>query len=81
MKLEDQHLQILLKHKHIYDLFEQTGEIINFTSEAQNEIVNVYKIENPHYHYNRSCPACVAEMLKTIYTYYAKQIHSFGRNR
>ena len=74
MTLEDQHLQTLSTHKHIYDLFEQTGELINFTAEIQNEIVNVYKIENPHYHYNRSCRACVCDMIKTIYNWYNTKI-------
>ena len=73
--IDEKHLAILSKHKHIYDLFELTGELINFTSDIQNEIVSVYKIENPHYHYNRTCPACVCDMIKTIYNWYNKKIN------
>ena len=71
--IEEKHLAILSKHKHIYDLFIQTSELVNFTAEIQNEIVSVYKIENPHYHYNRTCPACVCDMIKTIYNWYNKK--------
>ena len=67
------HLQILSNHKHIYDLFMQTGEVVNLYPHIKDEIVNAYRTQHPHYHYNSNCSACVAEMLTTIYSYYNQQ--------
>lgn len=68
------HLKVLAKHKHIYDLFVQTGELVNFSADIHNEVIEAFKVDNPHYHYNRSCPACVCEMLKDVYNYYKSKI-------
>lgn len=68
------HLQVLLKHKHIYDLFEKTGELVNFHADIHNEVIEAFKVDNPHYHYNRNCPACVCEMLKDVYNYLNKKL-------
>jgi hypothetical protein len=48
----------------------QTGEVVNLHPHIKEEIVNAYRIEHPHYHYNSNCSACIAEMLTTIYSYY-----------
>ena len=69
-KQEEPHLKVLSQHKHIYDLFMQTGEVVNLHPHIKEEIVNAYRIEHPHYHYNSNCSACIAEMLTTIYSYY-----------
>lgn len=61
---------VLEKHKHIYDLYMKTGEIVNFHHHIQADIVSVYRLENPNYSYQKTCPACVAEMLHTVYKWY-----------
>ena len=66
---------ILERHKPIYDLYIKTGEIVNFHHHIQAEIVSVYKEENPHYTYQNTCPACVAEMLHTVYKWYLSKIN------
>lgn len=68
------HLKVLQKHKHIYDLYVLTGELVNFSADIHNEVIEAFKVDNPHYHYNRSCPACVCEMLKDVYNYYKTKI-------
>jgi hypothetical protein len=52
----------------------QNGEIVNFWHDVQNEILEAYRVEFPHYHYQRTCPVCVAEFLVKVYTWYEKQI-------
>ena len=64
------HLKVLQKHKHIYDFYVHTGELVNFHADIHNEVIEAYRVVNPHYHYNRSCPACVCDMLKDVYKYY-----------
>jgi len=73
MNVEEKHLQTLSKHKHIYDLFEKTGEVVNFHQDIRREIVDAYKVHNPYFHYNDNCQACVTEMLSIIYRWY-KQV-------
>ena len=68
------HLKVLAKHKHIYDFYVNTGELVNFHADIHNEVIEAYRVVNPHYHYNRSCPACVCDMLKDVYNYYNKAI-------
>ena len=72
-KVEKSHLTILSKHKHYYDFYMKTGEIVNFWHDVQKEILNAYLVEFPHYHYQRTCPACVAQFLVEVYTWYNKQ--------
>jgi hypothetical protein len=71
---EKPHLITLSKHKGIYDLYIQTGEIVNLHPHIKDEIVNAYKVEFPFYHYQKNCSVCLAEMLVTIYRWYEKQI-------
>lgn len=68
------HLQVLSSHKHIYDLFVQTGEVVNLHPHIKDEIVTAYRTEHPHYHYNASCSACVIEMLQQVYQYYNEKM-------
>lgn len=70
---EEEHLKILAKHKHIFDLYEKTGEIVNLHPHIRDEIVNAYKVDFPLFHYNPNCAACTGEMLITIYNWYNKQ--------
>lgn len=71
---EEKHLQTLLKHKHIFDLYEKTGEVVSFSHEVQNEVLEAYRVYDPHYHYQRTCPVCVAQFLNTVYTWLNKQL-------
>jgi len=52
----------------------KTGEIVNFHSHVRKEVVDAYKVHDPHYHYNDACSVCIAEMLVTIYRWYNTQI-------
>jgi hypothetical protein len=71
---EKPHLQTLLKHKHIYDMYMKTQELVGFAPHIRNEVVNAYKVEHPHYDYNANCHICVCEMLVTIYKWYNTQL-------
>jgi hypothetical protein len=71
---DNPHLQTLLEHKHIYDLFMQCGELVGFHPHIQNEVVAAYMSEHPHYHYDAGCGACVAEMLCTVYKWYETKV-------
>lgn len=55
-------------------MYEKTGELVNFSADIHNEVIEAFKVDNPHYHYNRNCPACVCEMLKDVYNYYKTKI-------
>lgn len=61
-------------YKEIYDRYLATGEIINLHPHVKEEIAGAYRVEHPHYHYNKSCPACVIEMLCTVYNWYNQKI-------
>jgi hypothetical protein len=52
----------------------QTGEIVNFHHHIQNEILEAFKLEHPHYHYQRTCPVCVANFLVTVYNWYNQNV-------
>jgi hypothetical protein len=76
VKLEDKHLAILLKHKHFYDLFKATGELVAFTHETQNELLEVMRTKDPYYTYNSRCGACVGTFLNNVYNTFNEQLHS-----
>ena len=80
MNVEEKHLQTLSKHKHIFDLYEKTNELVNFYHDIQKEIVDVYKVYHPYYHYNNNCLSCVVEMINTIYWWY-NQIINQNQNK
>jgi len=75
-KLDERHLAILSKHKHFYDLYVKTGELIGFTHEIQNELLEVYKTKDPYYQYNSRCGACVGAFLNNVYITFNEQLHS-----
>lgn len=72
MKQDKIHLEVLSMHKHIYDNYLKTGEVINFHPHIQQEIVDAYKVEHPYYVYNHRCYSCIVDMLVTIYRWYEK---------
>lgn len=50
------------------------GEIVNFHHHIQAEVLQAYRSHDPHYHYQNTCPVCVAEFLVTAYKWYNSQI-------
>jgi hypothetical protein len=71
---DEPHLQILLAHKGIWDLFKVSQEIVGFHPHIQDAVLEAYRVEHPHYSYNRNCPACVAEFLSLAYRYLETKI-------
>ena len=74
VKEDTKHIQVLLKHRHHYELFIRTGELVNFTTESQAELFNIYKERKPNYDYNRRCAACVAEFLVHVYSEFKNEL-------
>ena len=52
----------------------RSQELVGFHAHIQDAVFNAYAVEHPHFHVNRTCPACVAEALVTIYKWFEKQI-------
>ena len=75
IKKEELHLTILSNHKHIYDLYVLTGELVNFHPHIRKEVADAYRVENPYFVYNDNCSACICEMIVTIYKYYNQKIN------
>ena len=69
------HLAILLKHRHHYDLFIRSGEIVNFSADVQDELLQVIRLKIPTYEYNRRCDACVCEFLVLTYKQFKDELH------
>jgi len=72
MTEEKQYLKVLLEHKHIYDNFKKTGEIINLTPTTMDAIASAYRTEHPYFQYNHRCHACVVDMICQVYEWYNK---------
>ena len=69
------YLKVFAQHKHIYDMFSRSGEMVNFYPHIQAELLQAYReAEDAHYSYSSNCPACVAEFLVKIYQWYDKKI-------
>ena len=73
---EKPHLKTLLEHKHIYDFFMRSQELVGFHPHIQDAVFNAYMVYDPHFHVNRTCPACVAEALVKIYKWYENESNS-----
>lgn len=67
---DERHLQTLSEHKHIYDFFINTGELVGFAPHIRGEVAAAYRHWHPHYQYRESCAACISEMIVTIYRWY-----------
>ena len=74
--LDAKHLATLLKHKHFYDLFKTSGELVGFTHEIQNELLEVMRTKDPIYQYNGRCGACVGNFLANVYNTFNEQLYS-----
>jgi hypothetical protein len=59
------------KHRHYYDFYHKTGEIVNFHHDVQQELLNEYRrLKDEYYHFNNNCKVCVIDFLNTIYRWY-----------
>jgi hypothetical protein len=67
VQLDAESLAVLSKHKHFYELFMKTGELVGFSHEIQNELLQVYRKADPIYTYNNRCGACVGTFLVNVY--------------
>ena len=68
-------MKVFAKHKHIYDLYYNSGELVNFYHDIQNELLDAYReAHDAYYNYNRTCPVCVCEFITKIYRWYEQQI-------
>jgi hypothetical protein len=74
VQLDATSLAVLSKHKHFYDLFMKTGELVGFSHEIQNELLQVYKKADPIYTYNSRCGACVGSFLVNVYKTFHEQL-------
>ena len=74
VELDATSLAVLSKHKHYFDLFMKTGELVGFTHEVQNELLQVYKKADPIYTYNSRCGACVGTFLVNVYKTFNDQL-------
>jgi hypothetical protein len=74
--LDARHLETLLRHKHFYDLFKVTGELVAFTNEIQNELLEVMRTRDPYYTYNNRCGACIGTFLNNVYNTFNEQLHT-----
>jgi len=63
-------LKIFETHKHIYDFYLKTDEIVNLHPHIKQELLDAYRVFDPYYFVNLNCPACVAEFLDLIYRVY-----------
>lgn len=68
-------MEVLARHRPIYENYQKTGEMINLHPHIRQEIVDAYRVEFPHYHYNGSCYVCILEMMATIYKWYDETTH------
>ena len=67
----EKHLKVFAEHRHIYELFNKAGELVNFHHPIQLELLTAYRaLKDPYYTYSMSCPICVAEFLNLIYRWY-----------
>lgn len=63
--------EIFDKHRHFYDFYHKTGEIVNFNHDIQKELLDEYRsIKDAYYHYNTNCTICVIDFLNLIYRWY-----------
>jgi hypothetical protein len=76
VKLDAKHLEVLSKHKHYYDLFIKSGELVGFTHDVQQELLQVYRLVDPVYTYNNRCGACIGTFLVNVYKTFNEQLHS-----
>jgi hypothetical protein len=64
----------LQRHKHYYDGYVKSQELVNFWPHVVQELLDVYRAEyDQWYHLNKRCNACKIEFLLLIYKLYEKE--------
>ena len=64
-------MQTFARHKHIYDFYSKTGEMVNFHHDIQQELLVAYRAKvDPYYTFSNTCPVCVCDFLNQIYRWY-----------
>jgi len=72
---ENNYLEIFAKHKHYYDMFAASGEVVNFNHDVQDELLEAYRgLFDEYYNYSRTCKVCVIEFLMLAYRKYLNKI-------
>lgn len=74
MSFTEQHKIILEKHKHHWDSLKQVGFMRNLDKPVFDELQQVHNEALSVQHFSSWCGECVADMIRTIYTQYDKQI-------
>ena len=70
-KIVSKGLKVFEDHRKIYDLFTQTGEVIDFHKHIQEALLASYiEHADPYYTYNSGCRICVVEFIIKIYAWY-----------
>ena len=70
-KAELKPLKAFAEHRHIFDFFNKTGELVNFHHHIQSELLTEYRDnKDPYYTYVSTCPVCVADFITRIYRWY-----------
>lgn len=70
---ENNSLKVFETHKHIYDFFQKTGEIVNLHPHIKQELLDAMRIFQPYYFVNLNCPACLVDFLNDIYRIYQEK--------
>jgi len=72
---ENNYLAVFAKHKHYYDMFAASGEVVNFNHDVQDELLEAYRgLFDEYYNYSRTCKVCVIEFLMLAYRKYLNKI-------
>jgi hypothetical protein len=67
-------LEVFAKHRHIWNLYQVSRELVNFHHHIQAELLVAYRaLVDPFYHYNNNCRECVQEFITRCYTWYDNQ--------
>ena len=70
------HLKTLSEHKHVYDFFMRSQELVGFHAHIQDAVFNAYLVVDPYFHVNRTCPACLVEALIKVYKWFENESNS-----
>ena len=69
------HFQTFAAHRHFWEFFQRTGELVNFHHPIQQELLDAYRAEvDAYYHYNNNCAVCVVEFLNKVYRFYNEKM-------
>lgn len=70
---ESNSLKVFETHKHIYDFFQKTGEIVNLHPHIKQELLDAIRVFQPYYFVNLNCPACIVDFLNDVYRIYQEK--------